>query len=182
MRNKRIFREAGCSWRDLTAGDRSGSRYHSDAMPGPAGAAGEPAGSACFGLCKSCHQQSSTLHSLDTGFSKPGAAVSASRSRRINYLESSFQKLLPFSIELIVALRIAYRWSKCTLNRVTISPKFQVVIPRQIREAMKLFPGQKMQVIMYGSRIELVLERDVKSMRGFLKGMDTSFKWDEDRL
>ena len=55
------------------------------------------------------------------------------------------------------------------MHRVTISPKFQVVIPQQIREAMKLFPGQKVQVIMYGNRIELVPERDIKTMRGFLK-------------
>jgi AbrB family looped-hinge helix DNA binding protein len=68
------------------------------------------------------------------------------------------------------------------MHRVTISPKFQVVIPQQIRQAMKLFPGQKVQVIMYGNRIELVPERDIKSMRGFLKGIDTSFKRDEDRI
>jgi len=68
------------------------------------------------------------------------------------------------------------------MHRVTISPKFQVVIPQQIRQAMKLFPGQKVQVIMYGNRIELVPERDIKTMRGFLKGMNTSFKRDEDRI
>jgi len=68
------------------------------------------------------------------------------------------------------------------MHRVTISPKFQVVIPQQIRQAMKLFPGQKVQVIMYGNRIELVLERDIKTMRGFLKGINTSFKRDEDRI
>jgi len=68
------------------------------------------------------------------------------------------------------------------MHRVTISPKFQVVIPQQIREAMKLFPGQKVQVIMYGNRIELIPERDIKTMRGFLKGINTSFKRDEDRI
>ena len=68
------------------------------------------------------------------------------------------------------------------MHRVTISPKFQVVIPQQIRQAMKLFPGQKVQVIMYGNRIELVPERDIKSMRGFVKGIDTSFKRNEDRI
>ena len=68
------------------------------------------------------------------------------------------------------------------MHRVTISPKFQVVIPQQIRKEMKLYPGQKVQVIMYGDRIELVPERDIKAMRGFLKGIDTSFKRDEDRL
>ncbi len=68
------------------------------------------------------------------------------------------------------------------MHRVTISPKFQVVIPQQIRQAMKLFPGQKVQVIMYGNRIELVPERDIKTMRGFLKGINTSFERDEDRI
>ncbi|MBN1542547.1 AbrB/MazE/SpoVT family DNA-binding domain-containing protein [candidate division KSB1 bacterium] len=68
------------------------------------------------------------------------------------------------------------------MHRVTISPKFQVVIPQQIRQAMKLFPGQKVQVIMYGNRIELVPERDIKTMRGFLKGINTCIKRDEDRV
>ncbi len=68
------------------------------------------------------------------------------------------------------------------MHRVTISPKFQIVIPQQIRQAMKLFPGQKVQVILYGNRIELVPERDIKTMRGFLKGINTSFKRDEDRI
>jgi AbrB family looped-hinge helix DNA binding protein len=68
------------------------------------------------------------------------------------------------------------------MDRVTISPKFQVVIPQQIRRAMKLYPGQKVQVIMYGNRIELVPERDIKNMRGFLKGINTSFKREADRI
>lgn len=68
------------------------------------------------------------------------------------------------------------------MHRVTISPKFQVVIPQQIRQEMKLFPGQKVQVIMYGNRIELVPERNIKTMRGFLKGINSSFNRDEDRI
>lgn len=47
------------------------------------------------------------------------------------------------------------------MDRVTISPKYHVVIPRKIRQAMQLFPGQKIQVIMYGNRIELVPEKDM---------------------
>ena len=68
------------------------------------------------------------------------------------------------------------------MEKVTISPKYQVVIPQKIRQAMQLFPGQKVQVILYGNRIELVPEKDIKSMRGFLKGINTEFKRDEDRL
>jgi AbrB family looped-hinge helix DNA binding protein len=68
------------------------------------------------------------------------------------------------------------------MEKVTISPKYQVVIPQRIRNAMQLFPGQKVQVIMYGNRIELVPEKNIKDMRGFLKGINIEFKRDEDRL
>lgn len=68
------------------------------------------------------------------------------------------------------------------MDRVTISPKFQVVIPRNVRQAMHLFPGQKVQVIMYGNRIELVPEKDINDMRGFLRGINTEFSRDEDRV
>ena len=68
------------------------------------------------------------------------------------------------------------------MERVTISPKYQVVIPHKIRNAMQLFPGQKVQVIMYGNRIELVPEKNIQEMRGFLKGINIEFKRDEDRL
>ena len=68
------------------------------------------------------------------------------------------------------------------MDKVTISPKYQIVIPKNIRQAMKLLPGQKIQVIMYGNRIELVPEKNIKDMRGFLKGINTEFQRDEDRL
>ena len=68
------------------------------------------------------------------------------------------------------------------MEKVTISPKYQVVIPQRIRNAMQLFPGQKVQVIMYGNRIELVPEKNIQDMRGFLKGINIEFKRDEDRL
>jgi len=54
-------------------------------------------------------------------------------------------------------------------NVVTVSPKFQVVIPRDIREALGLRPGQKVQALQYRDRIELVPFRHVKALRGFLK-------------
>lgn len=68
------------------------------------------------------------------------------------------------------------------MQAVTISPKFQVVIPKAIRESMQLRPGQKMQVVEYDNRIELVLEKDVAELQGFLKGINTSFERDADRL
>ncbi len=54
-------------------------------------------------------------------------------------------------------------------NVVTVSPKFQVVIPRAIREALGIRPGQKVQALLYRDRVELVPFRPVKSMRGFLR-------------
>jgi AbrB family looped-hinge helix DNA binding protein len=59
------------------------------------------------------------------------------------------------------------------MQTVTLSPKYQVVIPREVRESLKLCPGQKMQVIEYDGRIELIPDRDIADLRGFLKGIDT---------
>lgn len=61
-------------------------------------------------------------------------------------------------------------------NVVTVSPKFQVVIPLKIRKTAGIHPGEKMQVISFGERIELIPIRKIKSMRGFLKGMKNTFK------
>jgi AbrB family looped-hinge helix DNA binding protein len=68
------------------------------------------------------------------------------------------------------------------MQKVTISPKYQVVIPRTIREALRLRPGQKMQVVEYEGRIELIPERDIKELRGFLKGINTKFEREADRI
>jgi AbrB family looped-hinge helix DNA binding protein len=65
---------------------------------------------------------------------------------------------------------------------VTVSPKYQVVIPKSVRESLKLRPGQKMQVVEYEGRIELIPERDIKELRGFLKGIRTEFKREKDRV
>jgi AbrB family looped-hinge helix DNA binding protein len=56
---------------------------------------------------------------------------------------------------------------------VTISPKFQVVIPKDVRERLALRAGQKVSVFVFEDRIELVPVRPLKQMRGFLKGIDT---------
>lgn len=68
------------------------------------------------------------------------------------------------------------------MQTVTVSPKFQIVIPRVVRESLQLRPGQKMQVIEYAGRIELVPERSIASLRGFLKGIDTDFERENDRV
>ena len=65
---------------------------------------------------------------------------------------------------------------------VTVSPKYQVVIPREIREALGIQPGQKVQVLQYQNRIEFIPVRPIAQMRGFLKGIDTTIEREPDRL
>ena len=60
------------------------------------------------------------------------------------------------------------------METLTISPKFQVVIPKAIRERLRLSPGQKVQAIVYGDRIELIPVQPARRLRGFLKGIDTT--------
>jgi AbrB family looped-hinge helix DNA binding protein len=67
------------------------------------------------------------------------------------------------------------------MQTVTVSPKFQVVIPKEMRESLKLAPGQKVQALLYENRIELIPVRPIKKMRGFLKGIDTSLDRETDR-
>ncbi len=65
---------------------------------------------------------------------------------------------------------------------VTVSPKFQVVIPKDVREELGIEVGQKIQVMALGNRLELIPVRSAKSMRGFLKGLDTRLDRDADRV
>jgi AbrB family looped-hinge helix DNA binding protein len=67
------------------------------------------------------------------------------------------------------------------VETVTISPKFQVVIPKKIREAMGLVPGQKVHAVVYEGRIELIPLKPLKEMRGFLEGIDTEVQREDDR-
>ena len=68
------------------------------------------------------------------------------------------------------------------MQTVTVSPKFQVVIPKEIRDTLRLRPGQKMRVMEYDGRIELIPDRDISELRGFLKGIDTNVEREKDRL
>jgi AbrB family looped-hinge helix DNA binding protein len=68
------------------------------------------------------------------------------------------------------------------MNSVAISPKYQVVIPKSVRELLHLVPGQRVQVIPYEGRVEMVPERNIAEMRGFLKGMNTAFEREGDRV
>ncbi|MDR2878195.1 MAG: AbrB/MazE/SpoVT family DNA-binding domain-containing protein [Chromatiales bacterium] len=67
------------------------------------------------------------------------------------------------------------------METVTLSPKFQVVVPRDIRERLGLVPGQKLQVLIYDNRVELIPLRPVVQMRGFLAGIDTDVEREDDR-
>jgi len=65
---------------------------------------------------------------------------------------------------------------------VKVSPKYQVVIPREVREELGIRAGEKVQIFLYDGRIEFVPVKSVRKMRGMLKGMDTIVPRDEDRL
>lgn len=68
------------------------------------------------------------------------------------------------------------------MQTVTVSPKFQVVIPRSVRDSMHLNAGQKMQVMEYDGRIEMIPEKDISELKGFLKGIDTAFERERDKM
>ena len=65
---------------------------------------------------------------------------------------------------------------------VTVSPKYQVVIPKEIREEMNIKPGQKVDMLIYEGTIVLVPLRPIEELRGFMKGIDTTIERDEDRI
>ena len=66
------------------------------------------------------------------------------------------------------------------MDMVTVSPKYQVVIPRAVRERAHIRAGERLQVISFDDRIELIRVRPMRSMRGFLKGLDAQFERDEE--
>jgi AbrB family looped-hinge helix DNA binding protein len=68
------------------------------------------------------------------------------------------------------------------MTAVTVSPKFQIVIPKEIREALGIFSGQKIQMLTYQNRIELIPLKSMREMKGFLKGINTKVQRDPDRV
>ncbi len=68
------------------------------------------------------------------------------------------------------------------METVTVSPKFQVVIPSRVRKLLGMRPGQKVRVILYDNRIELIPVRSMEEARGFLKGIETGVEREGDRV
>ena len=68
------------------------------------------------------------------------------------------------------------------MEKVKVSPKFQIVIPRAVRKSIDIHPGEKVQVIPYGNRIELIPLKPIRESRGFLKGIDTTIEREPDRV
>ena len=68
------------------------------------------------------------------------------------------------------------------MEAVKISPKYQVVIPKKIREALNLTPGQQGQMVAFEDRIEMIPVRRISEMKGFLKGIDTTVEREKDRI
>lgn len=65
---------------------------------------------------------------------------------------------------------------------VTVSPKYQIIIPKAVREKMGILPGQKLQIISFDGRIEYVLLQKMSDMRGFIKVIDSTIEREKDRI
>jgi len=85
------------------------------------------------------------------------------------------------SIDHNLVLRNIDRWSHA-MSTVTVSPKFQVVIPKDIRQAVGIEAGQKVHMMIYKGHILLVPIRPMDELRGLAKGIDASFEREPDRL
>ncbi len=68
------------------------------------------------------------------------------------------------------------------MEAVKISPKYQIVIPKKLREELNLSPGQKVQMVAFEDRIEMIPVRKISEMKGFLRGIDTTVERETDRL
>ena len=67
------------------------------------------------------------------------------------------------------------------MTTVTVSPKYQVVIPEAVRKSMGVRPGEKFQVLNYDGRVQLIPLRKMRDMRGILAGIDTTVEREADR-
>jgi AbrB family looped-hinge helix DNA binding protein len=73
--------------------------------------------------------------------------------------------------------------TEAIMGRTKVSSKYQVVIPKDVRERSDIRPGQEFQVIAKGGVITLVPDKPIAAMRGFVRGMRTTgFREKKDRL
>ena len=86
--------------------------------------------------------------------------------------------MFAFGIDYIIVLQESDR----SMPQTTLSPKFQIVIPKAVRNALKLTPGSTFNVVEQEGRIILLPVRSARQMRGFLRGIDTSVPRDKDRV
>ena len=68
------------------------------------------------------------------------------------------------------------------MEAVKISPKYQVVIPKKLRKALNLTPGQQVQMVAFEDSIKMIPVRRISEMKGFLKGIDTTVEREKDRI
>lgn len=68
------------------------------------------------------------------------------------------------------------------MNTITVSPKFQVVVPLAVRERLKLTPGDRLEVLSFDGRIELIKLQPMSALRGMLAGMEPTIEREGDRL
>ena len=68
------------------------------------------------------------------------------------------------------------------MNTLTVSPKYQVVIPQKIRESIGLRSGEKVQVFAFKNRIEIIPVKSIRLLRGIVKGINTNVDRQGDRV
>jgi len=68
------------------------------------------------------------------------------------------------------------------MELITVSPKYQVIIPKSIRKNMDIHPGEKVQVLLYNNRIEYIPLKSISNLKGFLKGINTDIDREDDRI
>lgn len=68
------------------------------------------------------------------------------------------------------------------MTTVAISSKFQIVIPKEVRETLDLNSGMRIAVVPYENRIELIPLKPIKELKGALKGINTTITREKDRL
>ncbi len=66
------------------------------------------------------------------------------------------------------------------MDAVTVSSRYQVLIPKTVRERTQIKPGEKLQVLSFDDRIVLIRTRPMRKMRGFLRGLDPDFVREQD--